>query len=74
MEDGEKYGVESVLAPRVGTRLLYPKSAIVVDMKQRTPPTKELKELRSMADDGKLATQIYAATRKQKLADAAKKK
>ncbi len=74
MEDGEEYGVEKILAPRVGTRLLYPKSALVVDMKQKKPPTKELKELRGLAADGKLAQRIHFALRKQKKAVAAKKK
>ncbi len=74
MEDGEKYGVEKVLAPRVGTRMLYPKSAIAVDMKQNKPPTKELKEMRRLVADGKLASRIYLALRKQERAVAAKKK
>ena len=65
MEDGKEYGVEKVLAPRVGTRLLYPKSALVVDMKQKKPPTKELNELRGLAADGKLSNRIYVALRKQ---------
>ncbi len=30
MEGGKEYGVEKVLAPRVGTRLLYPKSALML--------------------------------------------
>ena len=74
MEDGKEYGVEKVLAPRVGTRMLYPKSAIAVDMKQNKPPTKELKEMRRLVADGKLAKQIYSALRKRKKAVAAKKK
>jgi hypothetical protein len=74
MEDGEEYGVERILAPRVGTRLLYPKSAVAVDMKQKKPPTKELKELRGLVADGKLTNRIYMALRKQKKALAAKKK
>ena len=74
VEDGEEYGVESILAPRVGTRLLYPKSAIAVDMKQQDPPTKELNELRKLVADGKLAERIYSALRKQKKAVAAKRK
>ncbi len=53
MGDGKEYGVEKILAPRVGTRLLYPKSAVVVDMKQQKPPTKELKELRGLVAAGK---------------------
>ncbi len=72
MEDGEKYGVEKVLVPRVGNRSLYPKSALVVDMKQNKPPTKELKELRGLAADGKLSNRIYAL-RKRKKAVAVKK-
>ena len=71
-ENGKEYGVEKVLAPRVGNRLLYPKSAVVVDMKQKNPPTKELKELRKLAEDGKLANRIYMALRKRKKAAAAK--
>ncbi len=39
MEDGKEYRVEKVLVPRVGNRSLYPKSALVVDMKQQKPPT-----------------------------------
>ncbi len=74
MEDGEEYGVEKILAPRVGTRPLYPKSALVVDMKQQKPPTKELKELHRLAADGKLTHQIYLGLRKQKEAVAVKKK
>ncbi len=73
MEDGKEYGVEKVLAPHVGTRLLYPKSAITVDMKQGKPPTTELQELRGLVADGKLANRIYMALRKQKKAVAGKK-
>ena len=73
MEDGKEYGVERVLVPRVGSRPLYSKSALVVDMKQKKPPTKELKELRGLAADGKLSNQIYMALRKQKKAVAVKK-
>ena len=40
MQDGKAYGVDKVLVPRVGNSLLYPKSALVVDMKQKNPPTK----------------------------------
>ncbi len=68
MEDGEEYGTEKILAPRVGARLLYPKSAIAVDMKQNKPATNELKELRRLVADGKLANRIYLALRKQKKA------
>ncbi len=71
LEDGKGYGVEKVLAPRVGNRLLYRKSALVVDMKQKKPPTKELKELRRLAEDGKLSNRIYTALRKRKKAVAA---
>ncbi len=73
MEDGKEYAVEKVLAPRVGTRLLYPKSALVVDMKQKKPPTKELKELGGLVADGKLTHRIYLALRKQKKAVAVTK-
>ncbi len=73
MEDGEKYGVEKVLVARAGNRPLYSKSALVVDMKQKKPPTKELKELRGLAADGKLSNRIYLASRKQKKAVATKK-
>ncbi len=64
MRDGKEYCLEKVLVPRVGNRLLYPKSALVVDMKQKNPPTQELKELRRLAADGKLSTGIYKALRK----------
>ncbi len=73
MEDGEEYGVENVLVPRVGNLSLYPKSALVVDMKQKEPPTKELKEMRGLAADGKLSNRIYMALRKRKKAVAVKK-
>jgi hypothetical protein len=73
MEEGKEYGVEKVLVPRVGNRPLYPKSALVVDMKQKKPPTKELKELRELAADGKLSNRIHMALRKQKKAVAVKK-
>ena len=73
MEDGIEYGVEKVLVPRVGNRPLYPKSALVVDMKQKKPLTKELKELRGLAADGKLSNRIYMALRKPKKAVAVKK-
>ncbi len=66
MEDGKEYGVEKVLVPRVGNRPLYPKSALVVDLKQQKPPTKELKELHGLAAGGKLTHQIYLRLRKQK--------
>ncbi len=68
MEDGKEYGVEKVLVPRVGNRPLYAKSVLVVDMKQKKPPTKELKELRGLAADGKLSNRIHMALRKQKKA------
>ena len=73
MEDGKEYGVEKVLVPRVGSRPLYSRSALVVDMKQKKPPTKELKELRGLAADGKLSNRIYMALRKRKKAVAVKK-
>ncbi len=73
MEDGQEYGVERVLVPRVGNRPLYSRSALVVDMKQKKPPTKELKELRGLAADGKLSNRIYMAMRKQKKPVAVKK-
>jgi len=73
MEDGKEYGVEKVLVPRVGNRPLYLKSALVVDMKQKKPPTKELEELRGLAADGKLSNRVYMALRKQKKAGAVKK-
>ena len=72
MGDGKEYGVEKILVPRVGKRPLYGRSAITVDMKQKKPPTNELKELRGMVADGKLHKQIYRL-RKRK-AVAAKKK
>ena len=72
LEAGKAYGVEGVLVPRVGNRPLYPKSALVVDMKQKQPPTKELQELRQLADAGKLSNRIYTALRKPKKAAAAK--
>ncbi len=71
LEDGKAYGVKNVLVPRVGNRPLYPKSALVVDMKQKQPPTNELKHLRQLAEDGKLSNQIYKALRKPKKAAAA---
>ncbi len=73
MENGKEYGVEKVLVPRVGNRPLYPKSVLVVDPKQQKPPTKELKELRGLAADGKLSNRINMALRKQKKAVAVKK-
>ena len=73
MEDGKEYGVEKVLVPRVGNRPLYSRSALVVDMKQKKPPTKELKELGELVADGKLSNRIYMALRKQKKAVAVKK-
>jgi len=73
MEDGKEYGVEKVLVPRVGNRPLYPKSALVVDMKQKKPPTKELKELHGLAADGKLSNRIHTALRKRKKTVAANK-
>ncbi len=72
MVDGKRYGVEKVLVPRVGNRPLYGRSAITVDMKQKKPPTKELKELRGVVADGKLNKQIYKLRKKK--AVAAKKK
>ncbi len=66
MVDGSDYGVEKILVPRAGNRPLYAKSALVVDMKQKKPPTKELKELQHLAADGKLSNRIYVALRKPK--------
>ncbi len=73
MDSGKAYGVEKVLVPRVGNRPLYPKSALVVDMNQANPPTKELNELRGLAADGKLSNRIYMSLRKQKKAVVVKK-
>ena len=73
VEDGKEYGVEKVLVPRAGNRPLYARSALVVNMKQDKPPTKELKELRGLAADGKISNRIYMALRKQKKAVAVKK-
>ncbi len=73
MEDGKEYGVAKVLTPRVGNVPLYGRSAIVVDVKQKKPPTNELKELLERTADGKLAGPIYKAARKKK-AGAAKDK
>ncbi len=66
MEDGKGYGIAKVLIPRVGNVPLYGRSAIVVDMKQKKPPTTELKELLARAADGKLAGPIFKAARKRK--------
>ncbi len=66
MKDGDEYDVEKVLEPRVGSRLLYPKSSIAVNMKQKTPPTNELKELRGMVVAGKLSNRIYKAVAAKK--------
>ena len=73
VEDGSEYDVETVLKPRVGNKPLYPKSAVVVDPKQKKPPSKELKELRVAALDGKLSARIYAVLREQKKKAATKK-
>ena len=70
LEDGKAYGVKKALVPRVGNRPLYPKSALVVDTKQKQPPTNELKDLRQSAEAGKLSNQIYKALRKPKKAAA----
>ena len=69
MRDGAEYGVAKVLVPRVGNRLFYRRSAIAVDMKQKTPPTNELMELKRLAASGKLSNKIYAALQKPKKAD-----
>ncbi len=68
MQDGAVYGAEKVLVPRVRNRTLYRQSAIVVNMKQKAPPTIELKELKKAAVSGKLSNRIYAALRKPKKA------
>ncbi len=68
MEDGAEYGVAKVLVPRVRNRPLYRKSAIVVNLKQKAPPTVELRELKQLAVSGKLSKKIYAASRKPKKA------
>ncbi len=68
MENGADYGVAKVLVPRVRNRPLYRNSAIVVNMKQKAPPTNELKELKRAAASGKLSNRIYAALRKPKKA------
>ncbi len=68
MQDGADYGVATVLVPRVGNRPLYRDSAIVVNMKQKAPPTNELRDLKKRAASGKLANRIYAALRKPKKA------
>ncbi len=73
MVDGADYGVEKILVPRAGNRRLYAKSALVVDLKQKKPPTKELEELRGLAADGKLSNRIYVALRKQTKAVASQK-
>ncbi len=72
MQDGADYGVAKVLVPRVRNRPLYRNSAIVVNTKQKAPPTNELKDLKKRVASGKLSNKIYAASRKPK--KAAKKK
>ena len=66
MEDGSAYAVDKVLVPRVGNKVLHPKSAYVVDMKQKQPPTNELEELKATALSGKLNNRINALVRKQR--------
>lgn len=68
IEDGTEYGVAQVLVPRIRNRPLYQRSAIVVNMKQKAPPTNELRELKKRATSGKLSNKIYAALRKPKKA------
>ncbi len=68
MVDGKEYGVEKILVPRVGNRPLYGRSAITVDMKQKKPPTNELKELRGLVADRKLIKQIYRLRKKKAVA------
>ncbi len=68
MQDGADYGVAKVLVPRVRNRPLYRQSAIAVNMKQKAPPTSELKDLRKQAASGKLSNRIYAALKKPKKA------
>ncbi len=68
MQDGADYDAAKVLVPRVGNRTLYRQSAIVVNMKQKAPPTNELKELKKAAASGKLSKKIYVASRKPKKA------
>ena len=68
MQDGTEYGVGKVLIPKVRNRQLYLSSAIVVNAKQKTPPTNELKELKVAAASGKISNLIYAALRKPKKA------
>ncbi len=72
MQDGADYDTAKVLIPRVGNRPLYRDSAIVVNMKQKAPPTSELKDLKKRVASGKLSNRIYATSGKRK--KAAKKK
>ncbi len=62
MQDGAEYGVAKVLVPRVRNRPIYTQSAIAVNMKQKIPPTNELKEMKKLAASGKLSSKIYAAS------------
>ena len=73
LEDGSAFGVEKVLIARIGKTPLYPKSAYVVDMKQKKPPLNELNELKEAVLTGKLNNRIYAILRGQKRKVAAKK-
>ena len=74
MQDGAAYEEEKVLVPRIGHNPFYSRSAIAVDMKQKSPPTNELTELRGKVVEGKLDKQIYMAARKRTKAVAAEKK
>ena len=73
MEDGSAFGVDKILNAKVGKTPLHSKSAYVVDMKQKKPPLKELKELKEAVLAGKLTNRVNAILREQKKKSAAKK-
>ncbi len=72
MEDGSDFGVDKVLNAKIGKTPLHSKSAYVVDMKQKMPPLKELKELKTAVVAGKLTNRVNAILREQKKKAAAK--
>ena len=74
MEDGAAFGVEKIIKPKIGTRLLWNKSAMLVDTKKKNAPMAELKTLKKEVEDGKLTNRIYSVLRAKKKKSAAKSK
>ena len=63
---GSDYGEKSVLLPKIGNTLLWPKAAMPLKSDSAKDVTAALNSLKKEVDSGKLSNRIYAVIRSQK--------